>query len=423
MTTQRVANRFIFVLLLLALSSHAAVAQEKRAITEEEAAAIIKAAQGWWIENDPEATDAWDRYMRFVMQSLANVDYAQLDGAALHTLAPLLRSLPFDYATPADDRLRDLMRDPGADGAVAAAARLVLNYVRFPDGHEDWLRDAITHPGLVDAFRQGRAGEAWSYTRIVQPAALHALLDEVIAMEDRLRDDLPPEMALHVVGYDLALNQLGESVNQELRQRVRERTIALLDAAIEQGGGLSEFEISQLHIVRLSLTGGWARGELLNQPAPQIEFDAWIGASPVQSLADLRGIIVVLDLWATWCGACIAAFPKIRELQERFSDRPVRIIGLTWLQGIHYQRGRPPLDTSGNPEREYAAMAGLVGELDLTWPVAFAAVEAMGNFGIHEGVPQLIIIDADGVVRSRMIGWSADADEVADLIEALLRHP
>src|SRR5437764_5462158 len=51
--------------------------------------------------------------------------------------------------------------------------------------------------------------------------------------------------------------------------------------------------------------------------------------APEQTKADwdhLKGNVVVLEFWATWCAPCIAAMPHLNDLAEKFKDKPVRFI-------------------------------------------------------------------------------------------------
>ena len=58
--------------------------------------------------------------------------------------------------------------------------------------------------------------------------------------------------------------------------------------------------------------------ELLQAP-PNARMDA----------TSLRGKIVVLEFWATWCGPCVAAIPHLNELAEKFKNKPVQFIAIT----------------------------------------------------------------------------------------------
>lgn len=55
-----------------------------------------------------------------------------------------------------------------------------------------------------------------------------------------------------------------------------------------------------------------------------VTFEEW-----QEQLVSMKGSIVVVDLWATWCIPCIERFPKMVEMSERYSDRGVRFVSLS----------------------------------------------------------------------------------------------
>ncbi len=61
------------------------------------------------------------------------------------------------------------------------------------------------------------------------------------------------------------------------------------------------------------------------QPVPDVELP---GATVAQRLSDLRGKLVYLDFWASWCGPCRQSFPWMNEMQRKYGARGLQIVGI-----------------------------------------------------------------------------------------------
>jgi len=76
--------------------------------------------------------------------------------------------------------------------------------------------------------------------------------------------------------------------------------------------------------------------EVLNamqgKPAPELKLDGWMNTKALD-LKKLKGKIVVLDFWATWCGPCIASIPHTNEMMKKYADKGVVIIGVCHQRG------------------------------------------------------------------------------------------
>src|SRR5437899_7740869 len=73
----------------------------------------------------------------------------------------------------------------------------------------------------------------------------------------------------------------------------------------------------------IKLKPGMAAPEIAIKKILQAPSDA------IANLDNLRGQVVVLEFWATWCAPCLAALPHLNELADKFKDKPVRFIAVT----------------------------------------------------------------------------------------------
>ncbi len=107
-------------------------------------------------------------------------------------------------------------------------------------------------------------------------------------------------------------------------------------------------------------------------------------AGDVVSLAALRGQVVILDFWASWCRPCTTSLPLLRDLAARLEDRGVVLVGVS-------------LDRTLAALEDYAGGAGLSPDCLLYGSLAEArAVKDL--YGVA-GIPRTFIIDRDGWIR------------------------
>jgi len=158
---------------------------------------------------------------------------------------------------------------------------------------------------------------------------------------------------------------------------------------------------------------------LVGQPAPELNF-LWSTKDGVKKLSDLRGQVVVIDFWATWCGPCIRTFPQIREEVARFAGAPVTFLGVTSLQGAVHNLRNKPIDTKKNPQKEFSLMPEFMKKHKMTWDVAFSEERVFNeDYGI-EGIPHMVIIAPDGTLRHSHLHPGNPKADVAGKVSALL---
>jgi len=142
---------------------------------------------------------------------------------------------------------------------------------------------------------------------------------------------------------------------------------------------------------------------LEGKEAAQIDIAEWRGEEA--SLEDLRGKVVVLDFWATWCGPCMAAIPKNVDLVDRYGDE-----GLAFI-GVH--------DANGG----WDAVDGVIADKGINYPVALdASGESSGKSAAAYNLqfwPTYVVIDRTGIVR----GAGLVPAHVEDAVKLLLAEP
>jgi thiol-disulfide isomerase/thioredoxin len=130
---------------------------------------------------------------------------------------------------------------------------------------------------------------------------------------------------------------------------------------------------------------------LLGQLAPALDLDTWLVGDPV-TVAELRGRVVLLEFWATWCKPCQEMFPKLTALYERESKNGLEILGIT----RHY------MAYSGTPEakaEELNLMRTLLTEHRVRYPVAVTPDETLQRVYGANGLPTVVLVDRQGIVR------------------------
>ncbi len=125
--------------------------------------------------------------------------------------------------------------------------------------------------------------------------------------------------------------------------------------------------------------------------------------SPLR-LSDLKGTVVFLNFWATWCPPCKEEMPSMERLYRRYKDKGFTILALS-------------ID-SGGP----APVAAFAKKLGLTFPIGLDPKTTVANQYSVRGLPATFLIDRRGTIVAVAIGprdWDGKAAHAA--IESLLR--
>ncbi len=155
----------------------------------------------------------------------------------------------------------------------------------------------------------------------------------------------------------------------------------------------------------LLLTTAAAHAESLIDAAAAKPAPAWtltgLDGKPVSSEA-LKGKVVVVDFWATWCGPCVAEIPGYVELSQTYADQGLVIVGVSVDQG------------------PAAQVKKFVQAKKMTYPVGIVEDDKMmTDFGGVEAIPTTFIIDREGRIRFKKVG-AMEKEEFETLLKPLL---
>jgi thiol-disulfide isomerase/thioredoxin len=144
---------------------------------------------------------------------------------------------------------------------------------------------------------------------------------------------------------------------------------------------------------------GQLRLGFVDAPAPELEGVEVARGGVGPTLQSLRGRVVVLEFWATWCGACRALLPTLNEWHERLEASGGLVLSVTI---------DPVLDAARD-----------AAELGLRYPVLADPAGATTQTYQAYALPTLFVIDRDGVVRDVTVGY--DPDRIAQIEATLAR--
>lgn len=131
--------------------------------------------------------------------------------------------------------------------------------------------------------------------------------------------------------------------------------------------------------------------------APPIQAAGWVNGGPIEE-DDLKGKVVVVDAWATWCYPCRQQAPHIVEMYQKFKDQNVLFIGLTT-----------------DDEQMLPEIKTWLKETGITWPNGYGAFESLIAFKA-DTIPQVWVIGSDGKVV-----WNVDSEPTESLEEGIER--
>ena len=151
---------------------------------------------------------------------------------------------------------------------------------------------------------------------------------------------------------------------------------------------------------------------LLGEIAPEMTtIDKWFPGKP-QTLFELRGKVVLLDFWATWCGPCFDAFPSLAEWHRDHKGDGLVVLGITRYYG------RADGFNVDNPN-EIEFLKRFKARHDLPYDFLVAKDQASHQLFTATGLPTALLIDRKGVIR--YIESGTNPSRIEEMREMMLK--
>jgi thiol-disulfide isomerase/thioredoxin len=163
-------------------------------------------------------------------------------------------------------------------------------------------------------------------------------------------------------------------------------------------------------------SGAEMRLALVGKPAPEVDSKTWIDGE-AKPLSSMKGKVVLVDFWATWCPPCRQVMPKLNALYEKHKGDGLLVLGVT-----RYDGGPGFLPTAGTkdplndgvrvpkiaPEEHIDHLKQFKANVGITYPFV-VATEAEPKAYHVSGIPTLAVIDREGSIEFLAVGSGNEA--------------
>ena len=285
--------------------------------------------------------------------------------------------------------------------AVLKIGEVFLKRDIYIDKLENWLSRFIDDSGCVDNSWDARLLTLKGYLLIWHKEYHKAenFLNQILDVNFQGFSNVDKAKVKECLGHVLEADNRPEEALEYFAQAIAQSQHCLKDAGqnferlypiikkSKKGMGTYLSDMEKKYQSESEVGVGIERGTEINKPAPEFELVSLSGEKV--SLSSLKGKLVIMNFWATYCGPCIKELPHLQEFYDKVKNETnVSVITI-------------------NCDKNPAFAEPFIRKNNYTFPVLYADADLRENYGVR-GIPTTFIIDAAGEIKLRMVGFNPE---------------
>jgi thiol-disulfide isomerase/thioredoxin len=301
--------------------------------------------------------------------------------------AATLPRTPRDWQ-PTEDQVRQFYKQT-ADAATAAAAKAKAFYTQFPDSTNavaaKLLECHMLQMAFYDTMDQSARQSAFTAMAKAQDAMLSdsrltdtQQFDLRTQIAQRIRQDPQLDWKARDAQYEKALRQLVKDYPNNDKTYDMLLTFAA-ESSDDQARSIANEVLADPvpDSVKEKANAILHRLNAVGKPL-DIKFTALDGREV--DLGQMKGKVVLLDFWATWCGPCVGEIPHVKEAYEKLHSKGFEVIGISF-------------------DSNQQALKDFVAKCEIPWPQYFDGKDWQNKYGVEyaiESIPTMWLVDKNG---------------------------